>query len=1183
MSQRARLGLLWFIGIVWVCGCSPKPHASYLQQVSDFTIGSVALQVADNGGHDKKYLKLASKIAPQEPAVWADLGLMELRASPPNYRKAAQYLRKAEQLDPNSSAIQRLLGLLAFQQGKINEAISYYQKAVQLNPNDLRARYELAYSYDQLGTPAGLQQELQQLKAILQQRPDNLFAQLQLLQVAARQGDVATLKQAISMLQTRTATFPKESLSLFAQLKAAVQANNIRQAALLSRFLENSLTLTGTYFQSRLALAGSANQIGEPILHFLKLPNPPSTPAPPDQQLSYTPQPVPTPLNHAVLAGATWLDSSGTPFLYVADAKTVWLGNGQQLAFPSGSAAVPPAKDGILPLDVNYDARMDFALAGAGGFRLYVQTPQQTFQDVTSQTHLLASLLTTPYVAAWQADLDADGNMDIILAPLHGKPLELRNNGDGTFTPLHPFADLTDARAFAWADLDDSGNPTPCFLDAQGHLHLYANLRSGLFQPEKGPALTTKLAALAVGDANPNGEIDLLALTTTGAVLRIFWDAESTSWKSAPLTTWPNAPHDLLPGKATLLMGDLDNNGGEDIVASDGHTTQIWLCDEHWHYLPYLTLPYAVTTIEDLTNNGLLDLVGTDAKGKPVELLAHSPKAYHWQELRPAPDPTEFRSHTTSTGNARINSFAIGGTMEMRAGLLYEKQPILTPVVHFGLGTYPHVDVLRTVWPNGDSSAEFLDTLKPDASVPAPHRLTGSCPFLWAWNGKEFAFVTDFLWSSPLGLRIDAQETAGTPQTTDWVKIRGDQLVPRDGLYDVRITAELWETHFFDYVALMVVDHPKGTEVWTDERFAMPPPPHQLIVTGPLHPVAWAKDDQGHDVSAILSTRDGRYLGGFGVGRFQGVTRDHWVELDLSNAPLPTKGNAPYRETHKIVNKEGASNSLLQNSRSAGSLWLVCQGWIHPTDSSINVAISHSHYPKPQSLSLWVPDAKGRWIEVRKNMGFPEGKLKTILINLDGVFRSGAPRRLRLRTNLEIYWDAIRWAVGLPKTPLHIRLLPVHTAVLRYRGFSDIRAKDAFSPELPVSYQVATKVEKWRDLIGYYTRYGDVRPLLTHIDDRYVIMNAGDELQLTFRALPPPPPGWTRDFIMIGDGWEKDGNYNTAFSKTVLPLPSHANPNYNRPPGPLEDDPVYQKHRQDWLTYQTRWVAPYAFMRGIRP
>ena len=87
------------------------------------------------------------------------------------------------------------------------------------------------------------------------------------------------------------------------------------------------------------------------------------------------------------------------------------------------------------------------------------------------------------------------------------------------------------------------------------------------------------------------------------------------------------------------------------------------------------------------------------------------------------------------------------------------------------------------------------------------------------------SFVTDFLWRSPLGLRINAQDTAGVTQTEDWVRIAGDQLAPRDGLYDVRITAELWETHFFDHVSLLVVDHPADTEVFVDERFSPASPP----------------------------------------------------------------------------------------------------------------------------------------------------------------------------------------------------------------------------------------------------------------------------------------------------------------------------------------------------------------------
>lgn len=191
---------------------------------------------------------------------------------------------------------------------------------------------------------------------------------------------------------------------------------------------------------------------------------------------------------------------------------------------------------------------------------------------------------------------------------------------------------------------------------------------------------------------------------------------------------------------------------------------------------------------------------------------------------------------------------------------------------------------------------------------------------------------------------------------------------------------------------------------------------------------------------------------------------------------------------------------------------------------------------------------------------------------------------MRLRTNLEVYWEAVGWAVGLPDATIQTTRLAAQSADLRYRGFSEIFARDNSSPELPVSYnELECTGQKWRDLEGYYTRYGDVRELLADIDDRYVIMNAGDEIRLTFDAPPLPDDGWTRDFVLIGDGWVKDGNPNTAFSKTVLPLPTHDTPAYDTPPGFLEDDPIYQRHPDDWQNYHTRYVTADRFRRSLQP
>jgi hypothetical protein len=302
----------------------------------------------------------------------------------------------------------------------------------------------------------------------------------------------------------------------------------------------------------------------------------------------------------------------------------------------------------------------------------------------------------------------------------------------------------------------------------------------------------------------------------------------------------------------------------------------------------------------------------------------------------------------------------------------------------------------------------------------------------------------------------------------------------------------------------------------------------------------------------VVKAQDGKYLDTFGRGQYQGLTRDHFVEVDLEDAPRD------------------------------GQLWLIAHGWVHPTDASINVAIMQGAGEKPKDLSLEVPDGRGGWVAVKSKLGFPAGRLKTVLFDLKDVFRPNTPRRVRLRTNLEIYWDALEWAAGLPEGEIKQERLKLSMAELRYRGFSVINQENESSPQIPDYNQLEGTTQRWRDLAGYYTRFGDVRELLTNIDDRIVLMNAGDELVFRFTAPPPPPSGWTRDFVLIGDGWIKDGDLNSLNSKTVLPLPAHDIHDYTKRPGRLEDDPVFKRHAQDWLDYHTRYVTPDRFQNRLR-
>jgi hypothetical protein len=827
----------------------------------------------------------------------------------------------------------------------------------------------------------------------------------------------------------------------------------------------------------------------------------------------------------------------------VADAHQVLANSGTALKFPGNVATLSSVPPGIAVLDFNDDFKSDLALAGEGGLRLFQQTSTGAFTDVTARMALPASVTVAPYAGVWAADVDVDGDLDMVLGPLAGPPLGLRNNGDGTFTEMDVFAGLTALRSFVWGDLDTDGDPDAALLDESGNLYVQVNQRGGEFEAIGLPQGLTNILALTLADANRDGVLELVLLQADGTIQRLSAMASGNAWELTEIARWSDLPGGATVATAHLIVADLDNNGGLDLLASVPTAGRIWLQGTQGDFQPLAaSLSGRLFSIIDLTGDGRLDLLGLSENGQPERLVNQGVKDYSWLTLRPRA--------AQAAGDRRINAFAIGGEIDLRAGLLYQKQPITEPVIHFGLAEHRRADVARMIWPNGDVQAEF--DVQSNQIISSRQRLKGSCPWVFAHDGESMRFVTDFLWRSPLGLRINAQDTAQVMMTEDWVKIRGDQLVARDGFYDLRITAELWETHFVDHVSLLVVDHPAATEIYVDERFVLPPPQLAVFPTMPPHPVARAWDDLGQEVTDLLQSRDGRYLGTFGPGTYQGVTRDHYVEIELGAA-------APLH----------------------GPLWLLASGWIRPTDSSINVAISQGRQPPPRGLQLEVPDGRGGWSVARANLGFPAGKAKTILIDLEGLFRPGTPRRVRLRTNMEIYWDALAWAVGLPDTVLKTQRLSPHVAELRYRGFSVVEATDRLSPEVPDYQTIEGRTPRWRDLRGYYTRFGDVRELLQTVEDRYVIMNAGDELVLRFLTPSPPPPGWQRDFVLIGDGWVKDGDYNTRFSTTVLPLPSHAYPDYTTPPGVLEDDPVYRRYPLDWQTYHTRYITSQDFQEAL--
>jgi tetratricopeptide (TPR) repeat protein len=1105
-----------------------KSSPEYNELVRTFYIGLAALEVGHDVQADAKLAQF-TQLAAAEPAGWANWGLLALRQR--NYDVAAERLHKARDLAPDNSDIHYLLGLLESSRGNSTAAIEELRKSVELDQNNLIAIYKLAEEVERQGDPKAADEFQTLIQKILVAQPDNLAALVELSRIAAKRRDTETLKTSVAKIVARSSAWPEEVRARVTALDESAQAGDTTGAAPSTSFLKNVLMRVPEYRRDLAAIKPPPGEEATPFRNFLKLEAPVFRTAAPDTGITFKPEPV----NNLDSSQQNWigaiaLSGTGAPVVAIASAKEVRLASGATLPFPGGT----PASQSILSVDFNYDFKTDIVLAGDRGVRLFRQDSPSAFTDVTASTQLATSVVNRKYTAAWAADIEADGDLDLILGATDGVPTVLRNNGDDTFLEIQPFANVSGITGFAWADLDADGDPDAALIDGAGKLHYFSNERQGQFS-ERAIPINSALA-INVADVNDDGVLDLLVVEPGGSIKRVSDKDHGAGWDTEEIAkaTDTNA--------VTLRVADLDNNGGLDLVLG----TSVWLSEADGKFTPLSNPvgPDRTFDIADVNNDGRLDLLALSGEGKPLEAINQGTKNYHWQIVRPRA--------SNAVGDQRINPFGVGGEMEIRSGLLVQKQPITGPLLHFGLGEQSSADVIRVVWPNGTVRAEF--EVKADQEVLTEQRLKASCPWLFAYNGKQMEFVKDAVpWGSAIGLRINTLGSAKIAATGEWYKIRRDQLVPHDGYYDIRVTAELWEVYYYDFIGLMPVDHPEGTEIFVDERFVVPPAKLGFTTVATPRPIKQAVDDNGNDVTSVLSARDGKALDNFGRGQFQGLTRDHYVEVDLGD-------DAPDK----------------------GPLYLIAHGSIHDTESSVNVAITQGSRWQAKSMSVEVPDGKS-WRVAQSNLGFPAGRKKTVLFNLTGLFHPGAPRRVRIRTNLEIYWDQLEWAVGLPDTRLNAVRLTPSAADLHYRGYSVVnKPESGAAPEVPDYYKLFSTKQAWRDLEGYYTRFGEVRELLSGIDDRYVIVASGDELSLRFPEQAPPPPGWVRDFILMGDGWIKDGDYNSTFSRTVLPLPHHDQQEYETPPGKLEDEFVYKRYPEDWKNYHTRYVAPDVFRNVLR-
>ena len=709
------------------------------------------------------------------------------------------------------------------------------------------------------------------------------------------------------------------------------------------------------------------------------------------------------------------------------------------------------------------------------------------------------------------ADIEADGDLDLLIATQSGIRI-FQNNGNRSFKDISQFSSLPPEdwkihQAIA-CDFDRDLDQDFLLLCQQTtSVVVLENILHGQFRFRELDTAKWRSAEdakdLDFGDFDHNGSWDWVVLGAGGSSL-------TTTRCTRPGALTAMASDALSETGAELEIGDVNNDGLLDLAScgSDG----LWLTPgagpAKFGKRQQVGSEGAVEQLSlvDRDYDGSLELLAIQ-DGKPVVWVASERPVGNFVDVRLA--------GINDNVGGRNNHYGLGSVLEIWAeGQLFSRA-VRQPITHFGLGGRAPSN-LRTIFTNG--LTQNFEEVRSNVLVEEKQVLKGSCPYVYGWNGQQFELITDLLWNAPLGLQIARGQTM-PDRRWEHLLLPGQLVQARDGAYELRITEELWEVAYFDFIGLTAVDHLESERVFTNEKVGPAEiAKHQIFTAGHRLYPKLATDSHGRDVTSKLQQQDRNYVQAFRRLICQGLCEPHFIELDFG--ALPTE--EPVR--------------------------LFLTGWMYPTDTSLNIAIDQNpSRPAPEPPSLWVVDGDGNWVCAQPFMGFPGGKPKSIVVDLSDVFLSD-DHRLRIGSSQQIYWDEafVSWDSGQDFRQQSCQLLTAH---LHYRGFSRLLPREPDQPHW-FDYQQVSTAAAWPELEGPFTRFGDVQQLLTADDDRLLVMTSGDEIILRFE-LPQAelPTGWSRDFVLHCTGWDKDADINTLAGQGSLPLPFKNQQSY---PPPLE-------------------------------
>jgi Flp pilus assembly protein TadD len=1054
---------------------------------------------------------------------------------------AQKHFEQALAADPHFAQAQANLGISLLAQQKLDQARSILEQAIAKLPDDPYAWYNLGLVYKDSGQPEKAIAAFEHVEKVAPSEPDAFYFQGFLLSQLQKYDEaIAAFKKALELEPTHA--------SAEFGLARAYQRKGDPEAA--REGMKHFQTITTQHLGTPFG-AGYGDQGKFSLAEFV---HGGDTSAPPEIPVHYESQTL------SQLAGPSNgvcvfdYDGDGKPDLFLVadgDGKSQLLrnlggGKFEDVTAKAGLAGIG-AGLGCAPGDFDNDGKTDLAVCVADGVRLFHNEGNGKFADVTEKVGLVRQ---KGCVSATFVDYDHDGDLDLYLTmtPGDGRKNQLwRNNGNSTFTDVSAETALgVDATGADVAITDFNNDRAIDFVIAGGApgAAIYLNPREGKFIPLPGIDFTKEglppAIGIAVFDFNKDGWMDI-AFTHAGAPGITLW--RNVQGKKLERVALPDFGWEQGWGITSI---DYDNDGWLDLAAlgegPNGGELRVLrnLGDAGWADVTKklelgalkLNQPKALA-VADFKGDGSPDLLVTQASAAPLILNNFGANKNHWMQvdLKPLND----------------NKSGIGTKLEIYAGALYQKFEISgssgylgrnTEKLLVGLGNQKVTDAVRLLWPTGVPQDEIDLASDKVQAIGELDRRGSSCPILFSWNGKEYEFIADMIGPGVVGHWIAPGER-DVPDPDEYLKVPAKSVHEKDGLLSFRFMEPMEETVYLDQVRLVAIDHPSNIEVNPNERFVSNPPfpEFRVIATENARLPVGAWDHRGHDVLALLAKRDRKYVTDFEGLPFAGFAKLHWVELDLGNWDA------------------------------AKPLRLLLDGY---TDYFTATSMYAADQAGIKVIAPYVEaqNQRGQWVRVIDDMGFPAGLARTMATDLSGKIPAGT-RRIRIVSNLKIYWDRVRIDQTPQLNDIRVNEVPLITAELAFLGYpKEIRLNPA--SDTVYSYTDRSPSGPYAHASGNYTRYGDVRTLLRSSDDKFAVFGTGEGVKLGFdpAGLPALPSGWIRDYFFYADGFEKDLDFYAADAFSVEPLPHHGLVAYPYPNG--KEYPLDLDHLQYELNYNTR-------------